>query len=125
MKRFASHYLYLTSYGFLKQYVVEINNEGYATALYPLIEESESIIWTPGVISLISPEQLPEIKDEWKDLEKRNIFFEHKLIKTELPASHNNMAGLNLTAIRLYPFDFTQMKPNKDTIFQILENSMF
>jgi len=125
MKRFASHYLYIPLYGFLKQYVVEINNDGFVDALYPLREESESIIWTPGVISLVLPEQLSGIDKEWKGSNKNNIFFEHKQIKTELPAGYSNMEGLKMSVIRLYPFDFTQMQPTENTILQILDNYIF
>ncbi|NDV81947.1 hypothetical protein [Bacteroides sp. 51] len=117
MKRFASHYLYIPSYGFLKQYVVEVNNDGHVTALYPLREESESIIWTPGVILLVTPEWLTKI-EEWQG----SIIFEHKQIKTELPVEYNNMASIELAAVRLYPFDFTQMQPTGSTIIQILGN---
>lgn len=52
MKRFASHYLYVPGRGFLKQQVVELNEEGFVTGLFPLQQELESVSWLPGVIVL-------------------------------------------------------------------------
>lgn len=123
MKRFASHYLYISLYGFLKQYVIEINSNGHVATLYPLTEETESTIWTPGVISFITQSQLHRIKGEWKE---RNIInFEQKQIKTELPIEFNHIDALKLTAVRLYPFDFTQMQPTENTILQVLDDLIF
>ena len=51
MKRFASHYLFLPGYGYLKQYVVEVD-QGYAVRIFPLKEEVEDVEWLPGVIAL-------------------------------------------------------------------------
>jgi hypothetical protein len=91
--------------GFLKQYVVEINDDGYVAALYPLEEEIESIIWTPGVIRLISHDCLTE---------NQILTFD----KTEI-------ATTKLIAIRLYPFDFSEMKANADTTIQVLTHSNY
>ncbi|MEG0887554.1 MULTISPECIES: hypothetical protein [Bacteroides] len=51
MKRFASHYLFVPDMGFLKQYVVELD-EGRVVRYFPLTEEIESVEWMPGVIVL-------------------------------------------------------------------------
>ena len=51
MKRFASHYLYVPDTGFLKQYVIEVEEE-YVVNFFPLTEEIESVEWMPGVIEL-------------------------------------------------------------------------
>lgn len=40
MKRFASHFLFLPAYGYLKQYAVE-TEEGVVVRLFPLTEEME------------------------------------------------------------------------------------
>ena len=52
MKRFASHYLLIPDIGFIKQQVVEINDEGIVQNIFPLTEEIESVEWMPGVIVL-------------------------------------------------------------------------
>lgn len=51
MKRFASHYLYVPNTGFLKQHVIEMEEE-YVVRFFPLTEEIESVEWVPGVIEL-------------------------------------------------------------------------
>ncbi|MDR0746238.1 MAG: hypothetical protein LBF17_07080 [Mediterranea sp.] len=116
MKRFASHYVYISSLGFLKQYVVEINDDGYVAALYHLEEEIESIIWVPGVIRLIPYDCLSE---------NQILTFDKTEIKTVLPAGYDNMDPLKLAAIRLYPFNFSEMKANADTVIQVLTNSIY
>ena len=50
MKRFASHYLLIPDIGFIKQQVVEINDEGIVQNIFPLTEEIESVEWMPGEI---------------------------------------------------------------------------
>ena len=51
MKRIASHYLFVPESGFLKQYVVELEEER-VVRFFPLTEEIESVEWMPGVIVL-------------------------------------------------------------------------
>ena len=63
MKRFASHYLFMTDVGFIKQQVVEITDEGVVRDTFPLTEEIESVEWMPGVIVLLPADQLEEIKN--------------------------------------------------------------
>lgn len=52
MKRFAAHYLYAPDQGYLKQYVVELDREGWVSRYFPLRGEVESVVWLPGVIIL-------------------------------------------------------------------------
>lgn len=53
MKRFASHYLYVPDTGFLKQHVIEVEEE-YVVNFFPLTEEIESVeLDAPGVIELV------------------------------------------------------------------------
>ena len=113
MKRFASHYVYTPSFGFLKQHVVEINDEGYVVSLYRLEEEIESIIWTPGVIRLVPSDCLPE----------QALIFEKPEIRTNSVDS-KNIDSLKLSAVRLYPFNFVEMKSTADTVIQLLDNSV-
>ena len=47
MKRFASHFLFLPAYGYLKQYAIE-TEEGMVVRLFPLTEEIENVEWLPG-----------------------------------------------------------------------------
>ncbi len=51
MKRFASHYLFLPGYGYLRQYAVEVD-DGCAVRIFPLEGEAENVEWFPGVIAL-------------------------------------------------------------------------
>lgn len=55
MKRFASHYLYVPDTGFLKQHVIEVEEE-HVVNFFHLTEEIESVEWMPGVIELVPEE---------------------------------------------------------------------
>ena len=52
MKRYASHFIFIPGYGYLKQYVVEVK-QGSAVSVFPLTEEIEGVEWFPGVIALL------------------------------------------------------------------------
>ena len=56
MKRVAAHYLYIVGHGYLKQWVVELQ-EGRVVGLVPLAGEVEDTLWMPGLIALC-PEEL-------------------------------------------------------------------
>ncbi len=60
MKRFASHFLFLPAYGYLKQYAVE-TEAGVVVRLFPLTEEIENVEWLPGAIVLLTPDELKEL----------------------------------------------------------------
>lgn len=51
MKRYASPYLYVPDEGYLRQQVIETEN-GCVINYYPLREESEEVVWLPGLIEL-------------------------------------------------------------------------
>ena len=59
MKRFASHFLFLPAYGYLKQYAVE-TEEGSVVRIFPLTEEIENVEWLPGAIVLLTQDELKE-----------------------------------------------------------------
>lgn len=132
MKRFASHYLYLKAYGFLKQYIVEVNDHGYACHLSPLTEEAESVVWSPGIIALLPSSFRLEKNDEEANTNQKDkmiqSFFKTGTveIKHELPEFYkNDIAQHKLIAVRLYPFDFVVMQPVSDTSIQILDKYTF
>lgn len=60
MKRFASHFLFLPAYGYLKQYAIE-TEEGMVVRLFPLTEEIENVEWLPGAIVLLTQDELKEL----------------------------------------------------------------
>ena len=53
IKRFASHFIFLPGHGYLKQYVVGVE-EGQVVSAFPLTEEIEGVEWFPGVIALLN-----------------------------------------------------------------------
>ena len=59
MKRFASHFLFLPAYGYLKQYAIE-TEEGIVVRLFPLTEEIENVEWLPGAIVLLTQNELKD-----------------------------------------------------------------
>lgn len=56
IKRFASHFIFLPGHGYLKQYVVGVE-EGQVLSAFPLTEEIEGVEWFPGVIALLNNEE--------------------------------------------------------------------
>ena len=56
IKRFASHFIFLPGHGYLKQYVVGVE-EGQVVSAFSLTEEIEGVEWFPGVIALLNNEE--------------------------------------------------------------------
>lgn len=127
MKRFASHYLLIPDVGFMKQQVVEINDEGVAQSIFPLTEEIESVEWMPGVIVLFSARQMEEIKNTGMILKNIPVF------QSNLPIVSNQSSqylselldesqgrGEALLPYLFYPFDFISMQPVDGTRHRLL-----
>ena len=127
MKRFASHYLFMTDVGFIKQQVVEITDEGVVRDTFPLTEEIESVEWMPGVIVLLPADQLEEIKNTGMILKNIPVF------QINLPSVSNQSfqcfneylqeaekKGEALFPYLFYPFDFTSMQPVDGTRHRLL-----
>lgn len=99
MKRFASHFLFLPGYGYLKQYAIEMEGEC-VKRIFPLTEEVENTEWLPGVIALLrNPESLLNFDD-------KQITAVPQSIEEELPS---------LIPYLFSPFDFTTMQPAAGT----------
>lgn len=114
MKRFASHYLYIPAYGFLKQYIIETDEDGQVSSVFPMTEEIESVSWMPGVIMLLSEKQMSEQGLEQKNFNFYRNFFDplfpgEKL--REIPAAFLDCYCHYAEAIQIFPFDFTLMQP--------------
>ncbi|MBD3589496.1 hypothetical protein [Bacteroides sp. GM023] len=127
MKRFASHYLLIPDVGFMKQQVVEINDEGITQSIFPLTEEIESVEWMPGVIVLFSARQMEEIKNTGMILKNIPVF------QSNLPIVSNQSSqylselldesqgrGEALLPYLFYPFDFISMQPVDGTRHRLL-----
>ena len=127
MKRFASHYLFMTDVGFIKQQVVEITDEGVVRDTFPLTEEIESVEWMPGVIVLLPADQLEEIKNTGMILKNIPVF------QINFPSVSNQSSqcfneylqeaekkGEALFPYLFYPFDFTSMQPVDGTRHRLL-----
>jgi hypothetical protein len=95
IKRYASHYLLLPDYGFLKQCAVEMKGRE-ALRIFLLPEEMENVEWYPGIILLLEKE------------EDRNgivqLFQARYHFLNEIPGS-----CIGRKAYLLYPFDFDRM----------------
>ena len=125
MKRFAAHYLFLPSIGFIKQYVVEIIEGGSVQHIFPLTEEIESIEWMPGVIALLSTNEIKNIG---------MIFTNISMFESNLPNVSNQSSQCFLKAFEeslhksktlypclFYPFDFISMQPVDGTRHKLLQ----
>lgn len=108
MKRFAAHYLFLPNVGFMKQQVVEISDEGTVRCVFSLTEEIESVEWMPGVIALLS-------KDEIEKIPPPVMFMENVT-----GGSNDATRGEDLFPCLFYPFDFTSMQPVAETRHRLL-----
>lgn len=105
MKRFASHFLFLPAYGYLKQYVVE-TEEGVVVRLFPLTEEIENVEWLPGAIVLLT-------QDELKGIGINSVLvntsqFPHNLLMAPPPSVDR---GCRLLPVYFPNFDIATMKP--------------
>lgn len=108
IRRYASHYLLLPEYGFLKQQVVEIR-DGYVLHIFPLTEELEFTEWMPGVIVLLKEE------DPCPKEEIYRLFQSPYRLLREMPADIQTSVAGERPAYLLYPFDFKRMMPGDDT----------
>ena len=127
MKRFASHYLLIPDVGFMKQQVVEINDEGVAQSIFPLTEEIESVEWMPGVIVLFSARQMEEIKNTGMILKNIPMFQSNLPIVSNQSSQYlselldeSKRRGEALLSYLFYPFDFISMQPVDGTRHRLL-----
>lgn len=109
MKRYASHFLFLPGYGYLRQFAVE-TRKGRAVRIFPLSEEMENTEWLPGVILLLN-------EDIRQDITSYESYFNTTHILPSVPESlsHNLEDGkerpVSFIPYLLFPFDFTMMQP--------------
>lgn len=98
MKRYASHFLFLPEYGYLRRQVVE-TEEGTIVRIFQLTEEVENTEWLPGVMLLLpaADADMPEFGRQRNLLEAMPPEVEEKLS--------------SFTPVVLFPFDFTTMRP--------------
>lgn len=109
MKRYASHYLYIPDTGFLKQYVVELN-EGRVVSLFRLTEEIESVEWMPGVIVLSTELDID------RNVKKLNASGKCSTLSCSVSSMmKQNILASEFYPYLLYPFDFTAMQPVAET----------
>lgn len=108
MKRYASHFIFIPEYGYLKQYVVEVE-EGYAVSVFPLTEEIEGVEWFPGVIALLTERDNASAAGY-------AIFQKQTDILKEIPGTFcKEQFPCGLIPYLFYPFDFTTMQPGDGT----------
>lgn len=107
MKRYASHFLFIPSYGYLKQYVVE-TEKGRVRHIFPLTQEVEDTEWLPGVIVLVN-----------SSTEVASVCFEATVLQTVPLELEKNL--LDLTSYLFFPFDFTTMQPVAGTQHKLLQ----
>lgn len=102
MKRYASHFLFLQGYGYLKRQVVEME-EGITVRIFPLTEEVENTEWLPGVMALLTSEDaaMPE-------------FGKHRKLLDAVPLEMAERLS-SFTPVLFFPFDFTTMMPVSGT----------
>ena len=124
MKRFASHYLLIPDVGFVKQQVVEINDEGTVRSIFSLTEEIESVEWMPGVIVLLSANQYKLAGMDYADY---TVFSFKPCNQCNLYLNNFNRylremekKGEALWPYLFYPFDFTSMQPVDGTRHRLL-----
>lgn len=118
MKCFLGHYIFLSGLGFLKKWIVQTDEKGVVVSLFPLNdEEIESVIWLPGVISLVPLESLTmlDCSEGWMQL------FNTKTVLDEVPLSFTtSLDAAPLSPVCFFPFDYERMQPSADTQFRQL-----
>ncbi len=109
MKRYASHFLFLPGYGYLRQFAVEMEGER-AVRLFPLSEEVENTEWLPGVILLLDEDIRP-------DMASYEPYFNTAHVWQSVPGSLSHLLedgkgrSVSFIPYLLFPFDFTAMRP--------------
>ncbi|WP_294605801.1 hypothetical protein [uncultured Bacteroides sp.] len=104
MKRYAAHFIFIPEYGYLKQYVVEVE-KGCVVSVFPLTEEMEGVEWFPGVIALLTDKD--DISAKLHD-----IFQKQKEVLKKVPETlYKEPFFARLVPYLFYPFDFTTMQP--------------
>ena len=118
MKRFASHYLLVPEVGFLKQHVVEIDDAGKIQRIFPLTGEVESVEWFPGIIALLSRDEIDTLKNNGMLFDNIPLFaYNHPVFgEPSSPCLLEVFAmikakGEPLFPYLFYPFDFISMQP--------------
>lgn len=109
MKRYASHYLFFPGYGYLKQYVVEIEG-GCVVRIFPLIDEVENAEWLPGVIVLLHPENSCIEETAIESV----LQFDITSRLSSVPLAFEEQFPFFVPYL-LYPFDFVKMQPVSET----------
>jgi hypothetical protein len=121
MKRFASHYLFLPEHGWMKQMVVEIENDN-VSRIFPLSEESERVQWMPGVSVLLSDTDVTKDFDREAMLADkiRPLLAETKIVDYIASDMNEVIMQKKWVVFRLFPFDFIDMQPYSATKLAIL-----
>ncbi|KAA6322851.1 hypothetical protein EZS27_027652 [termite gut metagenome] len=112
IKRYASHYLLLPEYGFLKQCAVEMKGRE-VLRIFLLPEEKENVEWYPGIILLSE-------KEEDRDGIILLFRVQYNLIN-EIPGAFQTNSCVERIAYLLYPFDFDRMTIIRTTRIRKLE----
>ncbi len=113
IKRFASHFIFLPGYGYLKQYVVGVEERRVVSA-FPLTEEIEGVEWFPGVIALLDNKE--DISEGYS-----GIFQKSSEVLQELPEVFcKETFPSGISAYLFYPFDFITMQPVVGTRHRLL-----
>ncbi len=111
MKRYASHFLLLPGYGYLKQSVVEMEGNR-VTRIFLLSEEIENTEWLPGIIILLN-------KDIGNNVTLCESYFRKPYILSSIPERVEKQLS-SLIPYLLFPFDFTTMQPVAETQHRLL-----
>jgi hypothetical protein len=113
IKRYASHFLLLPEYGFLKQCVVETGQERDVLRVFLFLEELETVEWHPGVILLSEKEE---------DKNRINQLFQIRYrLLSDIPAAFQTNISTKQFVYLLYPFDFKRMVITGVTVIRRLE----
>jgi len=110
MKRFSSNYLFIPQVGFVKQCVAEMDDRGIVIRLFPLINESASTSWLPGLLVL------SEENDTLSPIEMIQTTLKKTLTFDQLPSTLiDDISSFQFILYQLYPFDLERMFPREET----------
>lgn len=91
MKRFACHYLYVSTDGCYSKYVVELEDNNTVKAYFPLKEEISATQWIGGVIILSPSSDLEIFREETFD-----CFLRRSIVETDVPVYAWHIADFDL-----------------------------
>lgn len=113
MKRVATHYIYIVGHGYLKRWVVQLE-QGRVERLFPLCGEVEDTLWMPGLIALFPDELAADVAAAAQALIGSGFSMPARVLEANADELLPLMRGRR--ALYFPRFNFEEWKPVGETL---------